>query len=113
PSSEPPAGATGDDLTQGLTLTLEEAAHGCIKSIELARSTRCSPCHGTGRVQRTHSVPCAQCNGVGRLRGHHNGSRLCEGCGGKGYLRETDCSECGGSCWRKKLRTLSVRVPSG
>jgi len=112
-SPEPSAGPTGDDLTQGLTLTLEEAAHGCVKSIELARSTRCSPCHGTGRVQRTHSVPCAQCNGVGRLRGDNNGSRLCEGCGGKGYLRETDCPECGGSGWRKKLRTLSVRVPAG
>ena len=109
----PEAAATGDDLTQGLTLTLEEAAHGCVKSIELVRSTRCSPCHGTGRVQHRHSVPCALCNGVGRVRGDSRGSHLCEGCGGRGYLRETDCTECAGSGWRKKQRTLSVRVPSG
>ena len=103
----------GDDLTQTLTLTLEEAAHGCIKSIELARSTRCTPCHGSGRVQHRHSVPCAKCNGIGRVRGDSSGSILCEGCGGRGFLRETDCTECAGSGWRKKQRTLSVKVPAG
>lgn len=114
PHDEPPEpAATGDDLTQSLILTLEEAAHGCIKSVELVRSTRCTPCHGSGRVQHTHSVPCAQCNGIGRVRGDSRGTRLCEGCGGRGYLRETDCTECAGSGWRKKLRTLSVRVPAG
>ena len=102
----------GDDLTQTLTLTLEEAAHGCIKSVELLRSTRCTPCQGSGRVQRTNSVPCAQCHGIGRVRGSQ-GSDLCAGCGGRGYLRETDCTECAGSGWRKKLRTLSVKVPAG
>jgi molecular chaperone DnaJ len=104
---------TGDDLTQTLILTLEEAAHGCVKSIELARSSRCTPCHGTGRVQHTHSTPCALCNGIGRVRGDSHGTRLCDGCGGRGYLRETDCVECAGSGWRKKLRTLSVKVPAG
>lgn len=107
------AAATGDDLTQTLVLSLEEAAHGCVKNIELARSSRCSPCHGSGRVQHTHSQPCAQCNGVGRVRGDSRGTRLCEGCGGRGYLRESACPECAGSGWRKKLRTLSVKVPAG
>lgn len=105
--------APGDDVTQVLILTLEEAAHGCSKSIELVKSSRCSPCHGSGRVQRAHSVPCAQCNGVGRVRGDSQGTRLCAGCGGRGYLRETDCAECAGSGWRKKQRTLSVKVPAG
>lgn len=108
-----PAAPAGDDVTQVLILTLEEAAHGCSKSIEQVRSSRCSPCHGSGRVQRSHSVPCAQCNGVGRLRGDRLGSLLCTGCGGRGYLRETDCAECAGSGWRRKLRTLSVKVPAG
>ena len=105
--------ADGDDQTQTMTLTLEEAAHGCIKSIDLVRSARCTPCHGSGRVQRTHSAPCAQCNGIGRLRGDSRGAQVCPGCDGRGYLRETDCSECAGSGWRKKQRTLSVKVPAG
>jgi molecular chaperone DnaJ len=64
-------------------------------------------------VQHTHSTPCALCNGIGRVRGDSHGTRLCDGCGGRGYLRETDCVECAGSGWRKKLRTLSVKVPAG
>ncbi|MDD5295301.1 MAG: J domain-containing protein [Rhodocyclaceae bacterium] len=110
---ETPPAPPGEDLTQTLVLTLEEAALGCIKGIELARSTRCAACHGTGRVQHIHSVPCPLCNAVGRVRSEGGRSRLCEGCGGRGYLRETDCAECGGSGWRKKQRTLSVKVPSG
>ncbi len=102
-----------DDVTQTLVLTLEEAAHGCVKSIDLARSTRCSPCHGSGRIQHTHSLPCVLCHGIGRLRGDNRGSRLCEACAGRGYRRETDCSECSGSGWHKNLRTLSVKVPAG
>jgi molecular chaperone DnaJ len=103
----------GDDLTQTLILTLEEAAHGCAKSVDLTRSSHCASCHGSGKVQHAHSVPCTQCNGIGRVRGDNRGTCLCEGCAGRGYLRETDCSECAGSGWRKKMRTLSVKVPPG
>ena len=109
----PEPAATGEDVTQTLILTLEEAAHGCVKSVELNRSSRCALCHGSGRVHHTHSIPCVQCNGIGRLRGDNRGSRLCGGCGGRGYLRESECAECAGSGWRKKLRTLSVKVPPG
>jgi molecular chaperone DnaJ len=109
PASSPPP---GDDLTQTLILTLEEAAHGCVKSVELARSNRCTPCHGTGRIKHSHSVACAHCNATGRVRGDQ-GFRLCEDCAGRGYVRATDCPECAGSGWRKKARTLSVKVPAG
>lgn len=108
-----PAAAAGDDLTQVLTLSLEEAAHGCVKSIELVRSSRCTSCHGSGKIQHQHSVPCAQCNGCGRVRGGRRGTDLCPGCAGRGFLRETDCADCAGSGWRKKRRTLSVKVPPG
>jgi molecular chaperone DnaJ len=111
-ASARPEAASADE-TQPLNLSLEEAARGCVKSVERVRSTRCPPCHGSGRVQHSHSVPCAHCNGIGRVRGDGRGSSLCAGCGGRGYLRETECPECSGSGWRKKLRTLSVKVPCG
>ena len=109
----PEPAAAGDDITQALSLTLEEAAHGCAKSIELERNSRCAPCHGSGRIQHTHSILCAQCSGLGRVRGDSRGSRLCQGCGGRGYLRESLCAECAGSGGQKKRRTLSVKVPPG
>jgi molecular chaperone DnaJ len=110
---EASSAAAGDDLTQTLILTLEEAAHGCVRNVELVRSSRCAPCHGSGRIERSHSLPCALCNGVGRLRSNGRSSPICEKCGGRGYSRESDCVDCAGSGWRKKLRTLSVKVPSG
>ncbi|HEY6897254.1 MAG TPA: DnaJ C-terminal domain-containing protein [Rhodocyclaceae bacterium] len=112
-SSTAEAASGGEDQTETLTLSLEEAAQGCVKSIELVRSTRCTPCHGSGKIQRTHSVPCAICKGVGRVRGESRATRLCEACAGRGFVRETACEDCEGSGWRKKLRTLSVKVPPG
>lgn len=111
--SAAPAAAPAADLTQILVLTLEEAAQGCHKSVEVVRSTRCEACRGSGRIRHTHTVPCAQCKGIGRVRDTQRGSRRCDACAGQGYLRETDCADCSGSGWRKQSRTLSVKVPSG
>ncbi len=102
-----------EDHFQTLVLSLEEAAQGCVKPIELVRSSRCTPCHGSGRVKLNHSVFCSLCKGVGSLRSAGRGTRTCDGCDGRGYLREADCEECSGSGWRKKSRTLSVKVPPG
>lgn len=110
--AEPPR-SDGEDVTQALILSLEEAARGCMKSIDLGRSNRCTGCHGSGKKQLKHSLPCALCNGCGRVRGDRRGTHLCEGCGGRGYLREAACEECAGSGWQKKSRTLSVKVPPG
>lgn len=113
PEAAPPATPSATDLTQTLELSLEEAAHGCRKDVELARSTRCPGCLGGGRIRRQSSMPCAQCSGCGRVRGGRTGTRLCEACAGRGYLREADCADCAGSGWRTQRRTLAVKVPSG
>lgn len=101
------------DLTQRLDLSLEEAAHGCQKTVTLGRSTRCQHCAGSGRIHHTHSIPCAQCSGCGRVRGERGATRVCAGCAGRGYLREAACSECAGSGWQTHMRALDVRVPAG
>lgn len=110
PSSRP---AAGDDLTQALTLTLEEAALGCRKSIALVHGVSCPRCHGSGRVQHRNSVACRRCSGCGRVASRGGGTSVCDGCAGRGFLRETDCPQCGGSGWLHQPRTLSVTVPPG
>ncbi|MEF8713196.1 MAG: J domain-containing protein [Accumulibacter sp.] len=107
------AAPVAEDLTQSLTLTLEEAAAGCLKHIELLHHIRCAGCRGSGRLQHKHSLPCPRCNGCGRVARKGGGTSVCEGCAGRGYLRETDCSDCMGSGWRQEWRTLAVRVPPG
>ena len=72
------------DIVQTLTLSLEEAAQGCVRNLDLARSARCGDCGGRGRVERMRSVPCEQCNGCGRTRGGRLGTTVCPGCDGRG-----------------------------
>jgi len=103
--------AVGDDLVQSLTLTLEQAAAGCHRTVELLHRVRCSSCAGSGRVQHSHSVPCPACSGCGRVVRTGGRTARCDTCGGHGYLRETACKNCAGSGWRNEPRTLEVTVP--
>ncbi len=103
----------GEDCLQELTLTLEEAARGCRRNIELTHHVRCRICSGSGRLQHPHSVPCPVCSGCGRVAKKGGRTSRCEVCVGRGYLRETDCPECSGSGWCTELRTLAVTVPPG
>ncbi|EXI91184.1 MAG: Heat shock protein J [Candidatus Accumulibacter sp. BA-94] len=103
--------AAGDDLVQSLTLTLEQAAAGCQRTVELPHRVRCSSCAGSGRVRHNHSVPCPACSGCGRVVRAGGKTGRCDTCAGRGYLRETACSDCAGSGWRDEARTLEVTVP--
>ncbi len=107
------AARSADDLTQVLTLSLEEAARGCRRNIDLMHRLRCPACRGSGRLQHRHSVACHACSGCGRLVRKGGGTSLCEACSGRGYLRETACPDCAASGWRQELRTLMVTVPPG
>ncbi|WP_291994316.1 DnaJ C-terminal domain-containing protein [Candidatus Accumulibacter sp. ACC003] len=113
-SAERPGGRAGDDLTQSLTLTLEEAALGCRKTVDLGQRVGCASCARSGRVQHRNSIPCQGCSGCGRVgRGGAGGTSICPGCGGRGYLRESACPACAGSGWLERSRTLAVTVPPG
>jgi molecular chaperone DnaJ len=107
------ATSTADDRLEVLPLTLEEAARGCRRAIDLVHSVRCAACHGNGKVRHSHLVPCPCCSGCGRVARDGGGTNRCAGCAGRGYLRETDCPDCIGSGWRSESRTLAVTVPAG
>ena len=103
-----PAGNLGDDWVQPLELTLEEAALGCRKDIELVDRVGCRHCCGSGKVQHDHLVPCPRCSGCGRVSRDRGGTSRCTVCAGRGYLRETDCADCAGSGYRQETRKLTV-----
>jgi molecular chaperone DnaJ len=105
------AAVVGEDHVQVLPLTLEQAAAGCRRTVELLQRVRCSTCSGSGRVQHSHSVPCPACSGCGRVVRAGGRTGRCDSCGGRGYLRETACPDCAGSGWRNEVRTLEVTVP--
>lgn len=56
----------GEDLRYDLRITLEEAARGIEKEIEVAHFTACSACKGTGSKPGTAPVRCSTCGETAR-----------------------------------------------
>jgi molecular chaperone DnaJ len=110
----------GQDLLYELTITLEEAARGTQKEIDVPRTERCDVCGGSGADPGTQVKTCPRCNGQGRvqtMRRSAFGAFVqvvpCPQCRGKGRLIETPCRNCRGSGLIKKRRKITVNIPVG
>jgi len=110
----------GQDLAYDLEITLEEAARGTEKEIEISRTERCDVCGGSGASLGTSAKICPKCGGSGQVQVQHRSSfamyvqvTACPQCKGKGRLIETPCSNCRGSGLVRKRRKITVRVPMG
>lgn len=115
----PPDGAAADAAdpvpparVETITLTLEEAAAGCRRSIVLATPVTCAPCSGSGRVTLAHSRACTACKGCGRVR-VAQGTAPCTACAGKGFVREVSCEACHGHGRQQGTRAFEVVIPPG
>ncbi len=110
----------GPDLRYDLQVTLEEAAFGTEKAIEIPREETCSRCHGNKAEPGTPIKTCPTCNGAGQVQttqrtpfGHFTSVRTCSSCNGQGKQVETPCKECRGSGLVKRVKRLTVKVPAG
>ncbi len=110
----------GSDLQYELTLTLEEAAFGAEKTIEVLRWSTCQTCHGTGAQPGSQPVRCPQCNGTGEIRrvqqtlfGQFVNVLVCDRCRGEGYLVGDPCGTCRGSGRVRMAKRILVKVPAG
>jgi curved DNA-binding protein len=56
--------ARGADLESDLMVTLEEALHGSVRTVNVRHAVECEPCSGTGRRGQR---PCGVCGGAGRV----------------------------------------------
>ena len=50
-----------------VSLSLEEAASGCQKTINIKTSTKCTECDGSGNTSISSSKPCRKCQGTGKF----------------------------------------------
>jgi molecular chaperone DnaJ len=110
----------GQDIGFNLEITLEEAARGVEKEIEIPRTEHCDVCGGSGAAPGTSAKTCPRCGGSGQVQVQRRSSfamyvqvAVCPQCKGKGRLIETPCSNCHGSGLVRKRRKISVRVPAG
>ena len=110
----------GRDLVYELEITLEEAAKGTEKEIEIPRTEKCEVCNGSGASPGTSPKTCPQCKGAGKVQNMRKSSFAmyvqvtpCSKCRGKGKLIDSPCQICHGTGVVKKRRKITVRIPVG
>jgi molecular chaperone DnaJ len=110
----------GQDLLYDLNITLEEAAKGTEKEIEIPRTEKCDVCGGSGAAPGSQARTCSRCNGQGRIQNTRRSAFgmfvqvvACPECRGKGKIIESACRNCRGSGLVRKRRKITVKVPLG
>ena len=115
-SQRRPRPAKGNDLRYDLELTLEEAAFGVEKHIDVEKLEPCAGCSGSGSKPGKGPVTCSTCKGAGQVRfqqGFFSVSKTCGQCQGAGKIITDPCPACRGNGKTKKRHTVSVKIPSG
>ena len=110
----------GTDLDYRLTITLEEAAFGCQKELNISRTENCSLCQGTGSKPGSQPKRCTNCNGTGQVHrvhqslfGRFTNVTTCSRCHGEGRIITEPCPQCRGTGRENRQRSISVKIPAG
>jgi molecular chaperone DnaJ len=110
----------GPDAEISLDITLDDAAFGATKEIEVTLPYRCLSCGGSGAAEGTAPVTCVECAGSGEVRRVRNSilgqmvtSSPCTRCGGFGTRIETPCAECRGEGRTRQNQTIKIQIPAG
>lgn len=109
----------GLDIRYDLEITLEEAAFGLNKDIEVPGFDVCGTCHGSGIKPGTATKKCLKCNGTGEIRRtrsfgymHFTEVETCNLCHGKGVIVE-NCEDCKGTGTVQHLHKIKLKIPPG
>lgn len=106
----------GADLRYDMQITLEEAAFGAEKEIEVRKLDGCEKCNGTGAEPGSRSINCPACGGRGQVvtsRGFFQVSQTCPRCRGVGHIVEKPCRNCGGEGRIEKPTRIKLKIPAG
>jgi len=110
------ARSRGNDFRYHLELTLEEAAFGAEKVLDIPKARRCEPCGGSGAKPGTSPRTCPTCGGSGELRltqGFFSIARTCHHCQGAGRVVVDKCQACAGAGAVREVTRVSVKIPPG
>ncbi|MFQ6050323.1 MAG: molecular chaperone DnaJ [Candidatus Hydrothermarchaeota archaeon] len=110
----------GRDIYQDITVSLEDAAFGTEKTIDVGHEDVCPSCNGSGAYSPNDLVNCPSCEGTGEIRdvrrtpfGQMINIRTCNRCYGQGRVIKKHCRECKGTGMVKRKRKISVKIPAG
>lgn len=118
--SNPNAPRRGNDVETQVTITFEEAAKGCKKTISYSNVVTCDDCHGTGAQKGTQAKTCTACGGTGRVTvsqrspfGVVQTQRSCDACRGRGKIIDTPCRSCNGNGRKRVNKKVEINIPAG
>ncbi len=107
----------GSDLRYDLQITLEEAAEGVEKELQIERLVPCESCSGTGAEGGRPEVrTCSTCGGVGQVivsRGFFQVQQTCPACGGVGETIVNPCRACSGEGRVRGSSRIKLKIPAG
>ncbi len=119
-TANPNAPRRGGDISASVTISFEEAAKGCVKTVNVTRVENCDVCGGSGAEPGTSSRTCPDCKGSGYVRvsqrtpfGMMQTQRVCDKCHGAGKVIDSPCHACSGSGRVRVRRTTEVNIPAG
>lgn len=118
--SNPNAPQRGSDIQTNITLTFEEAAKGCKKTVQVPRIDVCDVCSGSGAARGSNAQTCPDCKGTGQVSSQQRTmlgvmqiQRPCSRCGGKGTIILNPCSKCKGTGRIRHSVSVDVTIPAG
>jgi molecular chaperone DnaJ len=110
----------GADVYYDLSITLEEAAFGLERDIDVSHKKTCPTCKGARAEPGTGTHQCSQCGGTGQAKqisqtpfGQFVNIRPCPQCRGEGVIIDTPCNMCRGKGIVRETSTIHIRVPPG
>ena len=110
----------GTDVNIKVNITLEEAAFGVEREINIQRVESCSVCKGTGAKAGTSPQPCMQCAGSGQVYqsqrsvfGQFTNVTACPRCRGEGKVIAEPCPTCKGGGRERQTRSIKINIPAG
>ena len=106
----------GSDLRYDMQITLEEAAFGVDKEIEVRKLDTCAKCAGKGAEPGSRTINCPSCGGRGQVissRGFFQVSQTCPRCRGVGQIIEKPCRACDGEGRAENTSRIQLKIPAG
>ena len=106
----------GSDLRYDLEISLEDAATGVQKELEIEKLEACSTCNSSGSKSGDGRKSCATCGGQGVVTRQHGifvQQSECPACHGAGQTISDPCPDCGGEGRKNEKTRIKINIPAG
>ncbi len=118
--ANPNAPRRGNDTETSVTISFEEAAKGCKKTVKVTKIDNCTECGGSGAKKGTSPKTCPVCHGTGHVTatqrtpfGVMQTQQVCNQCHGSGKIIENPCDVCKGKGRIRHTIEQTVDIPAG